>query len=103
MKYALAYMKTESSPSTHKSVVEGDPLLRHLAKKMREARKRRGLTQQELARLARLTRLRIIEIERGSPAVAMGAYAKAAHAMGFQMGLDAYQRPVFEELDGLFK
>jgi HTH-type transcriptional regulator/antitoxin HipB len=109
--YALGYFHVQMSSmsdiearnSTSRSTTQGDPLLRHLAKDLRAARLRRGLSQQGLASSAGLTRLRVVEIERGSSSVAIDAYVKAARAMGFELGLVAYRRPVFEELDSLFK
>lgn len=77
-------------------------LLRHVSAGIRLARVRRGLSQEQLATMSGLTRLRIIDIERGSPGVAIGAYAKAAQAVGAQIALEPYRRPVFEELDGIF-
>jgi transcriptional regulator with XRE-family HTH domain len=82
---------------------EPDPLLRGLSQALREARIRRGLTQQQLAEMAGVTRLRVIDIERGSPGVAIGAYAQVARSLGLQLGLQAYRRPVFEELKETFR
>lgn len=79
-----------------------DPLLRHLSADIRQARVRRGLSQEQVAAMSGLTRLRIIAIEQGSPGVAIGAYARAAQAVGAQLALEPYRRPVFEELDDIF-
>lgn len=82
---------------------EPDPLLRSLSQSLREARVHRGLSQQQLAEMAGVTRLRVIDIERGSTGVAIGAYARVAHSLGLQLGLEAYRRPVFEELQETFR
>lgn len=81
---------------------EPDPTLRGLSARLREARIHRGLSQEQLARLTGLTRLRVIDIERGAPGVSIGAYAQAARSLGLQLGLEPYRRPVFEELKDLF-
>jgi transcriptional regulator with XRE-family HTH domain len=80
-----------------------DPLLRSLSQALREARIHRGLTQQQLAEMAGVTRLRVIDIERGLPGVAIGAYAQVARSLGLQLGLQAYRRPVFEDLQETFR
>lgn len=79
-----------------------DPALVGLGARLREARTRRGLSQAQLASLAGLTRLRVIDIERGSASVSMGAYAQVARGLGLQLTLEPYRRPVFEELKDLF-
>lgn len=70
---------------------------------MREARIRRGLSQQQLAEMAGVTRLRVIDMERAAPGVAIGAYARVAQCLGLQLGLQAYLRPVFDDLKETFQ
>ena len=91
-KYGSAYM-------TGASRSKPDPLLHGLSRSLREARIRRGLSQQQLAQMAGVPRLRVIDIERGSPGVAIGAYARVAQSLGLQ----AYRRPVFEDLKETFR
>jgi HTH-type transcriptional regulator / antitoxin HipB len=88
------------SPARHRP--EPDPTLRGLSARLREARIHRGLSQEQLAQRSGLTRLRVIDIERGSPSVSMGAYAQAARSLGLQLGLEPHRRPVFDELKDLF-
>ena len=88
-------------PSASRS--EPDPLLHGLSRALREARIRRGLSQQQLAEMAGVTRLRVIDMERGAPGVAIGAYARVAQSLGLQLGLQAYRRPVFEDLKETFR
>jgi HTH-type transcriptional regulator/antitoxin HipB len=76
--------------------------LTDLGARLREARARRGWSQAQLASQAGLTRLRVIDIERGSTSVSMGAYAQAARSLGLRLALEPYRRPVFEELKDLF-
>ena len=82
---------------------EPDPLLYSLSRSLREARVNRGLSQQQLAEMAGVTRLRVIDIERGSPGVAIAAYARVAQSLGLQLGVQPYRRPVFEELKETFR
>ena len=70
---------------------------------MREARIRRGLSQQQLSEMVGVTRLRVIDMERGSPGVPIGPYARVAQCLGLQLGLQAYRRPVFEDLEETFR
>lgn len=93
--YMLSIQKTAKNTAV-------DPLLRHLSASIRLARTRRDLTQVQVARMSGLTRLRIVAIERGCPGVAIGAYAKAAQAVGAQLALEPYRRPVFDELAAIF-
>jgi HTH-type transcriptional regulator/antitoxin HipB len=88
---------------TNASRTEPDPLLHGLSRSLREARIRRGLSQQQLAEMAGVTRLRVIDIERGSPGVAIGAYVRVAQSLGLQLELQAYRRPVFEDLKETFR
>ncbi len=96
LEYDFSYMS-----STARS--EPDPLLHSLSQSLREARIHRGLSQQQLAEMAGVTRLRVIDIERGSASVAIGAYARVARSLGLQLALEAYRRPVFEELKETFR
>jgi transcriptional regulator with XRE-family HTH domain len=73
-----------------------------LATDVRAMRRRRGLTQAELAKRAGLPRAKIIQIEKGEPGVSMGAYAAAAMALGAELALTPLQRPTLEEARELF-
>jgi len=73
-----------------------------LATDLRAMRKRRGLTQAELALRAGLPRAKIIQIEKGEAGVSMGAYATVATALGAELSLAPLQRPTLEETRELF-
>ncbi|SEK32000.1 hypothetical protein SAMN05216359_101414 [Roseateles sp. YR242] len=58
----------------------------------------RGYTQVELAKMANLPRLKIVQIEAGKPGVSVAAYARAAAAMGGEMRVVPQQRPTLDEI-----
>ena len=68
----------------------------------RSMRKRRGLTQAELALRSGLPRAKIIQIEKGEASVSAGAYAAAATALGAALTLAPARRPTLEEARELF-
>lgn len=82
-----------------------DPItaLARLADRLREARKRRGLTQARLAALAGLPRLKVIQIEKAEASVSAGAYAAVAAALGMELSLTPARRPTLEEVPELLK
>lgn len=78
--------------------MDAQTLLHRLGKSLREARIRRGLTQAQLAALAAVPRLKIIQIERGDASVSSGAYAEVAAALAMEFGLIPARRPTLEEV-----
>ena len=73
-------------------------LLSRFGMSLRDARKRRGLTQAQLAALARVPRLKVIQIERGDASVSMGAYAEVACALGLEFVPVPARRPTLDEV-----
>lgn len=73
-------------------------LLRRFGSSLRDARKRRGLTQAQLAALATVPRLKVIQIERGDASVSIGAYAEVAAALGLEFTPVPARRPTLEEV-----
>lgn len=74
----------------------------HVSTEVRSMRRRRGLTQAELAARAGLPRAKIIQIEKGESGVSIGAYAAAAAALGAELALAPLRRPTLEEARELF-
>jgi HTH-type transcriptional regulator / antitoxin HipB len=72
--------------------------LTRLGENLRTQRKARGLTQAELAVRAGLPRLKVVQVEAGSPTVAALAYAKVAGAMGVELAATPARRPTLDEL-----
>lgn len=58
---------------------------------LRHARRRAGLTQQQLAQRARMPRQKLIQLEQGRPGVAIAAYAAALDALGLEIELKPRQ------------
>ena len=77
--------------------------LTRLAKILREARKRRGLTQAQVAALADVPRLKVIQIEKGQASVSAGAYAAVAAALNMEFSVVPARRPTLEEVPELLK
>jgi DNA-binding XRE family transcriptional regulator len=77
-----------------------DPLtsLRRLGSQLRDMRVRRGLTQVMVANLAAVPRLKVIQIEAGSPTVSVSAYASVAAALGAELNAMPARRPTLDEL-----
>ena len=69
---------------------------------LRAMRRRRGLTQADVAARAGLPRVKVIQIEKGEPTVSAGAYAAVAAALGAQFALAPMRRPTLEEARELF-
>jgi transcriptional regulator with XRE-family HTH domain len=77
------------------------PLIR-LGGSLRDMRDRRSMTQAEVARLANVPRLKVIQVERGDPSVSMKAYAAIARALGAELTLTPSRRPTLEEARAFF-
>ena len=73
-------------------------LLDRFGSSLRDARKRRGLTQAQLAALATVPRLKVIQIERGDASVSVGAYAEVAAALGLEFTPVPARRPTLDEV-----
>jgi transcriptional regulator with XRE-family HTH domain len=65
------------------------------------ARRNRGLTQADLARSARLPRLKVIQVERGDASVSIGAYANIAAALDMEFAPVPARRPTLDEVKDL--
>lgn len=59
-------------------------LLQQVGENMKLARKRRKLTTAQVAERAGINRSILVEIEKGSPSVSMGAYFNTLRVMGLQ-------------------
>lgn len=77
-------------------------ITQRLGDQVRAMRLNRGYTQAELAKLAGVTRQKLIEIEQGSPSVSMNAYARVIAALGSEFKLVPVTMPTLEELEDLF-
>ena len=77
------------------------PLTR-LGQAIRSMRQHRGLTPQELAARAGVPRRKVIEVEQGSPRVAIETYARVVDAVGGELAVAPARRPTFEELKAVF-
>jgi len=77
------------------------PLIR-LGESLRDMRTRRALTQANLAQLAGVTRLKVIQAERGDPSVSLRTYAAIAQALGAELTLVPKRRPTLEEAKEFF-
>lgn len=75
-----------------------DIILSRLGKSLKDLRRRRGLTQQEVAVLARLPREKVVRLEQGRGSTALEAYVALAHALGAEFTLTPVQRPTLEEI-----
>ncbi|MCK7545996.1 helix-turn-helix domain-containing protein [Marinobacter bryozoorum] len=69
---------------------------------MREQRKARGLTQQQVAELARLPRSEISEMENNKFTGSIIRVERAAAALGMCLVLQVKRWPVLEELHSFF-
>jgi HTH-type transcriptional regulator / antitoxin HipB len=72
--------------------------LQKLGQYFRTMRNNRGLTQEALARLAGVTRLKVIAIEAGRSSVSMESYARLASSLGAELTLSPRTRPTLDEL-----
>lgn len=82
--------------------METSVITQRLGDQVRAMRLNRGYKQAELAKLAGVTRQKLIEIERGSPSVSMNAYARVIAALGSEIKLVPVTLPTLEELEDLF-
>ncbi|MDE1997999.1 MAG: helix-turn-helix transcriptional regulator [Burkholderiales bacterium] len=81
--------------------MNSDTLLQTLGDSLREARRQRGYTQDELARMLNIPRLKVIQVESGAPQVAVRYYTAIASALGQSVGLIPAKRPTLDELQKL--
>lgn len=72
--------------------------LQKLGQAFKAMRTNRGLTQEALASLAGVTRLKVIAMEAGRSSVAMESYARLASALGAELTLSPRTRPTLDEL-----
>jgi transcriptional regulator with XRE-family HTH domain len=72
--------------------------LQKLGQAFKAMRNNRGLTQEAMARLAGVTRLKVIAIEAGRSSVSIESHAKLASALGAELALLARTRPTLDEL-----
>lgn len=73
--------------------------LQKLGQAFRALRMNRGLTQQEVAERAGITRLTVIRIEDGRDSVSIRNHSKLAAALGAELGTVVRTRPTFEEME----
>jgi HTH-type transcriptional regulator / antitoxin HipB len=76
--------------------------LQRLGQAFRALRMNRGLTQQEVAERAGITRLTVIRIEDGRDSVSIRNHSRLAAALGAELNAVVRTRPTFEEM-GAFK
>ena len=72
--------------------------LQKLGRAFKALRANRGMTQDALARLAGVTRLKVIAIEAGRSSVAIESHARLAAALGAELSLITRTRPTLDEL-----
>lgn len=72
--------------------------LQKLGQTFKAMRTNRGLTQEALARLAGVTRLKVIAIEAGRSSVSIESHARLAGALGAELTLLPRTRPTLDEL-----
>jgi DNA-binding XRE family transcriptional regulator len=89
IKYIITYMKAEGPKPDD---APGQSLLR-LGSRIRLARTRRKLRQQDLAQQIGRARATVVAIEKGSPNTEIGAYAAALWALGLLQELDLVADP----------
>lgn len=77
-------------------------ITQRLGQQVRSMRLNRGYTQADLAKLAGVTRQKLIEIEKGSLSVSMNAYARVIAALGSEVKLVPVTLPTLEDLEDLF-
>jgi HTH-type transcriptional regulator/antitoxin HipB len=77
-------------------------ITQRLGVQLRTMRLNRGYKQVDLAKLAGITRQKLIEIEKGSLSVSMNAYARVVAALGSEFKLVPVTLPTLEELEDLF-
>lgn len=75
-----------------------DIILTRVGRSLKDLRTHRGLTQQQAAEMARLSREKVVRLEQGRGTIAMKAYVALAHALGAEVTLAPVQRPTMEEV-----
>jgi transcriptional regulator with XRE-family HTH domain len=89
--------RTSTSPAAPAEVVR---ILVHLGQNIQTARIRRGWRQIDLASRAGITRLQLIQVEKGKLTTAVGAYAAVLWALGLEDGLKSIADPA-SDAEGL--
>ena len=77
-------------------------ITQRLGSQIRAMRLNRGYKQADLAKLAGVTRQKLIEVEQGSLSVSMNAYARVIAALGSEFKLVPVTMPTLEELEDVF-
>jgi Zn-dependent peptidase ImmA (M78 family)/DNA-binding XRE family transcriptional regulator len=77
--------------------------MRELGKKLQDARKRRGLTQEAAAQLIEIARTTLVAIEKGERRIKAGELIKLAHVYGRQVGDFVRLRPQVESFQVQFR
>ncbi|TPG81361.1 helix-turn-helix domain-containing protein [Pseudomonas arsenicoxydans] len=77
-------------------------IISRLGTQIRQKRINRGLTQVQLAKLAGLTRQKVIAVEKGTLTVGMIAFARVLAALDSELSVIPAAMPTLEELEGLF-
>jgi transcriptional regulator with XRE-family HTH domain len=83
--------------------MDHDLLIDRLGVQIRKRRLNLGLTQAQLADLARLTRYKVIAVEKGAPSVGMGSDARVLAALDCELTVVTAVMPTLEELENIFK
>lgn len=78
-------------------------IVSRLGMQIRQKRINRGLTQVQLAKLAGLTRQKVIAVEKGTLTVGMIAFARVLAALDSELSVIPAAMPTLEELEGLFE
>ena len=73
-----------------------------LGAQLRRRRLARGLTQAQLATMARLSRAIVIRAEKGDPTIAIGNVARLFAATGGELQAATTRLPTLEEVSALF-
>jgi len=73
-----------------------------LGQQLRQRRLNRGLTQADLAELARLTRQKVIAVERGDARVGLAAYVRVLAALDCELAVVPAALPTLDEIHGVF-
>lgn len=73
-----------------------------LGKQIKQRRLNLGMTQARLAELARVTRQKVIAIEKGDLSVGMAAYARVLAALNCELTVIPAVLPTLDEIHGIF-
>lgn len=74
-----------------------------LGKQIKQRRLNLGMTQARLAELARVTRQKVIAIEKGDLSVGMAAYARVLAALDCEMKVIPAVLPTLDEIHEVFE